>query len=356
MNDYDLSGWKSILMMCILGLVILLGFLGSLVEYTNLGDKFVHKDQPLLDGQSNSSHLVSTVNINGTGINGTLQRSQVSRQASSTESGAAAAPQRARAADPFEKKQGWAQFLMCFSISLNMKKFVSRGREASPLDVLDGVRVLSIFWVILGHAYVYQISEGNTVRNTPDLVEYMRQFLFMLVTSAVLAVDTFFFMSAFLGAYIFLVKSPKEFSARMFLQVPIAYFHRYYRLTPLLAFIIYFGAYVIYPLGSGPLGNGTSYLANNCDQYGWTDILYINNFYPKEQYVCEGQTWYLANDMQLFLLLPWLMIFYRIHKLLGYLAIAACLAANLIVSFYISWHYELGIGVTQSLEYFEKFY
>ena len=50
------------------------------------------------------------------------------------------------------------------------------------------------------------------------------------------------------------------------------------------------------------------------------------------------------------------MIFYRIHKLLGYIAIAACLAANLIVSFYISWHYELGIGVTQSLEYFEKFY
>ena len=177
---------------------------------------------------------------------------------------------------------------MCFSVSLNLKKFVTRGRDASPLDVLDGVRVLSIFWVILGHSYFYPIAEGNSIRNITDISQFLKEFLFMVVTSGLLAVDTFFFMSAFLGAYIFLVKSPKQFSPRMLIEVPIAYFHRYYRLTPLLAFIIYFGAYVIYPLGSGPLGTETADFTRRCDSYGWADLLYINNFYPKNSEVCEG--------------------------------------------------------------------
>ena len=244
-----------------------------------------------------------------------------------------------------EHKQCWAKFFLCFSLSNNTKKFVTRGRDTSPLDVLDGVRVLSIFWVILGHSYFYPIETGNSIRNTPELLDFLKQFLFMLVTSGVLAVDTFFFMSAFLGAYIFLVKSPQHFSPRMLIEVPIAYFHRYYRLTPLLAFIIYFGAYVIYPLGSGPIGNEIKGGTTNCDSYGWADLLYINNFYPKPEHICEGQTWYLANDMQLFLILPWLMLLYRAHKLLGYAIVGVCLVANLIVSFYIAWHYGIGIGI-----------
>lgn len=96
-----------------------------------------------------------------------------------------------------------------------MKKFVTRGREPSPLDVFDGVRVLSIFWVILGHSYFYPIMQGNSIRNTPDLLKFLKQFLFTMIPSGFLAVDTFFFMSAFLGAYIFLVKSPKQFTSRM---------------------------------------------------------------------------------------------------------------------------------------------
>ena len=41
----------------------------------------------------------------------------------------------------------------------------------------------------------------------------------------------------------------------------------------------------------------------------WANLLYINNF-PSIEYVdpedmsCLGQTWYLANDMQMFLIAP----------------------------------------------------
>lgn len=48
MDDYDLSDWKSIFMMCILGFFILMGLVGSCFEYTSLGDKRVY-DVPLLN-------------------------------------------------------------------------------------------------------------------------------------------------------------------------------------------------------------------------------------------------------------------------------------------------------------------
>ena len=101
--------------------------------------------------------------------------------------------------------------------------------------------------------------------------------------------DTFFFLSAFLGAYIFLVKAPAELTPRSLITVPIAYFHRYYRLTPLLAFVMYFFAFVVYPMASGP---GRTILSNytmkNCESYGWANLLYINNFYPDLGESCFG--------------------------------------------------------------------
>ena len=165
--------------------------------------------------------------------------------------------------------------------------------------------------------------------------------MFNLVTSGILAVDTFFFLSGFLGAYLFLVKYPTKSKCLSPIKVLIAYFHRYYRLTPLLAFIVYFSTYVIFPLTSGPVRMGV--LEENvekCKEYGWTTILYINNFYPKLQdFTCFDWTWYLANDMQMFLLLPWIVISYKATKLGGSLFILALYIANFAATFYITYHY-----------------
>ncbi len=107
--------------------------------------------------------------------------------------------------------------------------------------------MLSIFWVVLGHTYSFtlQTTAGNF---SFSLQEYSKEFLFTTVTSGILAVDTFFFLSAFLGAYLFLSKYKHAGLG----TVLVAYFHRYYRLTPLLAFILYFSTYVVFPLATGP--------------------------------------------------------------------------------------------------------
>lgn len=70
--------------------------------------------------------------------------------------------------------------------------------------------------------------------------------------SALFAVDAFFFLSAFLASYLFLKKFPLTKRCMNPGYIFLAYFQRYYRLTFLLAFVMYFSAFVIYPLASGP--------------------------------------------------------------------------------------------------------
>ena len=47
--------------------------------------------------------------------------------------------------------------------------------------------------------------------------------------------------------------------------------------------------------------------AELCRNNGWQNLLYINNFYKQEEQ-CLAQTWYLANDMQFYILSPLILI------------------------------------------------
>ena len=46
-----------------------------------------------------------------------------------------------------------------------------------------------------------------------------------------------------------------------------------------------------------------------CSKHWWTNLLYINNFYPTDTgEMCIGWSWYLANDMQFFVITPFLIL------------------------------------------------
>jgi len=69
----------------------------------------------------------------------------------------------------------------------------------------------------------------------------------------------------------------------------------------------------VYPyMFTGPLAKQTRLHGDKgqCAKYWWTNMLYINNFYPEEMgetvkdQTCLGWSWYLANDMQFHILAP----------------------------------------------------
>ena len=69
----------------------------------------------------------------------------------------------ARAATPpqeqMRSKKSWAQALLAFSFPYNLKRLCSvSGEGDESLSVLNGVRVLSILYVIIGHAYSFALS------------------------------------------------------------------------------------------------------------------------------------------------------------------------------------------------------
>ena len=79
----------------------------------------------------------------------------------------------------------------------------------------------------------------------------------------------------------------------------------FYRLTGFYAFLIFFLATVWRHLKIGP-NQFLEQVSEQCSKSPWVNLLYINNFDLgiENQGQCLGQTWYLANDMQFFLLAP----------------------------------------------------
>lgn len=109
------------------------------------------------------------------------------------------------------------------------------------------------------------------------------------------------------------------------------YFYRYLRLTPLLGFCIIFAVSLFRFCGSGPFWSHlTGSIRTECEQNWWINLLYLQNYIHPEKIVswtvwstifnnlfsafaqCFTYSWYLAVDMQLFLIEP--AIIYLIHR------------------------------------------
>ena len=194
------------------------------------------------------------------------------------------------------------KIFICFSFARNVYKIfhTTPHKEDDYLSILNGVRVLSILYVILGHGYVSISSAPIVDINQVNLL--VKPWIFGIVPGGFFAVDTFFFLSAFLGTYLMLIK----FYQKQKLNLGMIYFHRVYRIIiPLGLVIAAYLTFYIY-LGSGPIWNQRAQPGiDSCKEQWWYAILLVSNVLPwKNPHHCMGWIWYLANDMQFFLLLP----------------------------------------------------
>jgi len=97
-----------------------------------------------------------------------------------------------------------------------------------------------------------------------------------------------------------------------------------------------------------------------CSNYWWTNLLYINNFYPKmESSMCLGWSWYLAVDMQFYIVTPVLLILFWKRPVFGWCASAILLigsfSANIALVKTYSLSYNL-LDTQTSEEYYDTIY
>lgn len=202
---------------------------------------------------------------------------------------------------------------------------ITKSENDNMFTCLNGIRVLSLIWIILGHSFSSGIYYTS---NMKDMQAARRNIFIHVLLSGGFAVDTFFIMSGFLTAILFVRQTKKErVSLRM---MSLYYIHRYIRLTPSFILVMFVSIYLTPYFGHGPLYPiQQGFEPENCRKGNWwTAFLYIGNFLKSED-LCNGITWYLYNDMQFYWVAPLALIpFVKGKKNIGYMMIVVFLLIN----------------------------
>ncbi|KAK3088547.1 hypothetical protein FSP39_020450 [Pinctada imbricata] len=202
------------------------------------------------------------------------------------------------------------KIVLAFSVYTNGKKLLNTKQSKGSLTSINGIRFLSMAWVILGHTLVLNLG---IVDNLADVApKWIQRVSFQAIENALLSVDTFFALSGLLLSYLLMKemeknKGPKKINWFMY------YFHRLWRLTPLYMLLL-----GIYFCLTPYFSNGPNYNQGErpgCAKYWWTNLLYINNLVYDDTAVlsCMAWSWYMANDMQFYILSPLLIVPFFFH-------------------------------------------
>ncbi|EDV25543.1 uncharacterized protein TRIADDRAFT_55740 [Trichoplax adhaerens] len=196
------------------------------------------------------------------------------------------------------------ELLLAFSVRKNSIAIFNTSSSAKNVLCLNGLRTISMFWVILGHTFLWPLITGN-LENVVIGLEQLHFFTFQAVSNAFFCVDSFFFISGFLVSLLSLREMDKRGGK---FPVITSYIHRFLRIVPTYMFVILIWTNVMPHLSSGPLWY-VNQQGNACTSYWWTNLLFINNFWPTQlAKECIGWSWYLAADMQFFIISPAIII------------------------------------------------
>ncbi|XP_031616894.1 nose resistant to fluoxetine protein 6-like [Contarinia nasturtii] len=200
--------------------------------------------------------------------------------------------------------------LLAFSFYTNGKKLFSLTEinTADEIKCLHGIRVLAGQWTVLGHTFLILLI--GPINNRIVHATFFSAYRSMVIISGPVAVDTFFVLSGLLVSRSILKRLEKNGR----LNVLQLYFHRYMRLTPLVAVLILTTMLLHLIGGANPkYSNTKNILKAKCDKYWWMTLLYFQN-YSDGDYICLAPTWSSSVDMQLFLISPAIIYLFRRFK------------------------------------------
>ena len=173
--------------------------------------------------------------------------------------------------------------LSAFSPVRNIKQLFVRPPGNFP--VLDGFRALSMLMIIVFHTFAIYAMTNAKYHPETQMIDLIEQggLAWSWAWNADKSVDIFFVISGFLITGILLRQLDREGRIHMW----NFYTRRFLRLSPAywLAILIYIGL------------NGPNI------HYLWTNVLYINNFFPYDKQAMNW-TWTLAIEEQFYLIYP----------------------------------------------------
>jgi peptidoglycan/LPS O-acetylase OafA/YrhL len=230
---------------------------------------------------------------------------------------------------------GFYKVLVLFDIPRNVKKLFEihdRDDTHKALRVFDGVRYLSTAWVVFGHTFFVSFLIGY--KNTIDVPDLVTEWKYSFLLAGPYSVDVFFFLSGFFLNYGLQKYFNKKGKVNKFKVFTFTFVNRYLRLLPLYLFAIIGMTYIMPFIGNGPNYEKSESVNAACPTYFWRNLLFIQNFFPNTQ-LCSPITWYLANDMQFFLLSLIIFLILSERKVLRMIVFGLIYVITSIVSIYI---------------------
>eukprot|EP00698_Gefionella_okellyi_P002084 TRINITY_DN11962_c0_g1_i1.p1 TRINITY_DN11962_c0_g1~~TRINITY_DN11962_c0_g1_i1.p1 ORF type:complete len:394 (+),score=30.49 TRINITY_DN11962_c0_g1_i1:496-1677(+) len=190
-----------------------------------------------------------------------------------------------------------------------------------------------MMWVMCVHSWIFLgwSHFGEPLYQELEVALYMR-----LIRNGELSVDMFFVLSGFLISHI-LIREHEKTNTFSFVRF---YIRRFLRIFPAYMFV-----FVFYWPG---LNIMKQYVAcancDGCNNYGWMNILFINNFAPVFS-SCMAWTWSIAVEVQFYAFSPFVVWLFLKRRLFGFLALAALYIVSVVTRGSIVWAYDLYLPV-----------
>ncbi|GFT86833.1 nose resistant to fluoxetine protein 6 [Trichonephila clavipes] len=199
--------------------------------------------------------------------------------------------------------------LKCFSVNKNLNKLLKISHSKENFGVLNGMRVLSMVWVVLVHTYGFNHKQSFAFLVFKPALDKrtvaLNEVTFGTIINAWVIVDTFFVLGAFLVAHSNLKALDRKNGRLNFLRY---YLHRIWRLTPPVAGVLLV-MFLLPLLGSGPLWQDViGKQVANCEKYWWQALIIPINTWTHFDDMCLLHTWYIASDLHLYFIAPLILI------------------------------------------------
>ncbi|XP_076749624.1 uncharacterized protein LOC143422693 isoform X2 [Xylocopa sonorina] len=215
-----------------------------------------------------------------------------------------------------ERKGNYSErIIMAFSLRRTVRSLLKRGTSDFDIACIHGIRAIAT--IVLYVAHQIPIIARLPFSNRIAFTEVANIPISTVLRASMVYTDTFLLISGVLTAY----NMAHEFITRGEIRWFCRFIARYIRLTPALLAVVFWYAFIMEHVGTGPQWNSVvTPNAELCKSNAWTNLLYIQNFFPFEE-MCATHTHQLALDMQLSLLAPMLVFFLECRPIIGILVI-----------------------------------
>nr|XP_044251479.1 nose resistant to fluoxetine protein 6 [Drosophila takahashii] len=195
----------------------------------------------------------------------------------------------------------WVKAFSARANSRTLFRVVPRNSNPNVIECFHGIRCMSLFWVIFCHELIFTLTSPTL--NTADVYSWSVEPFASFVVHGYFAVDSFFVLGGLLVSMIALRSMEKSGGK---LNPLLMYLHRILRIMPVVGMAILIYMTMMPVVSGGPMFKSGYHGKEACEKGWFLTLLFVQNY--AALHICLDHTWYLAVDMQLFLISPILLI------------------------------------------------